>query len=274
MLNEECDKKINELTTEVIDIRESIDIILKDIGEIPEYTKATGDVVQSSNGSIEKNLLPVFCQEIERNDEEIREPKTTFRAFEKKIHEYKDNLSSLKKEIIMKDLIIKEQRLLIENLRNTSYDGTLIFKLDKFESKKRQAQMNKLTSYYSVPFYTSRTGYKMCIRVYPNGDGNGRGTHLSVFFVVMRGSFDALQRWPFNKKVTFILLDQTDRAEHVTDAFRPDPSSNSFKRPTTEMNIASGSPVFISQTILAQKKDQYLKDDCLFLKVLVDTSSG
>lgn len=58
---------------------------------------------------------------------------------------------------------------------------------------------------YSPPnpaaFYTSRYGYKMCLRVYLNGDGTGRGTHLSLFFVVMKGPNDALLRWPFNQKV-------------------------------------------------------------------------
>lgn len=41
----------------------------------------------------------------------------------------------------------------------------------------------------------------MCLRIYLNGDGTGRGTHLSLFFVVMRGPNDALLRWPFNQKV-------------------------------------------------------------------------
>lgn len=41
----------------------------------------------------------------------------------------------------------------------------------------------------------------MCLRVYLNGDGTGRGTHLSLFFVVMKGPNDALLRWPFNQKV-------------------------------------------------------------------------
>lgn len=41
----------------------------------------------------------------------------------------------------------------------------------------------------------------MCLRIYLNGDGTGRGSHLSLFFVVMRGHSDALLKWPFNQKV-------------------------------------------------------------------------
>ena len=48
----------------------------------------------------------------------------------------------------------------------------------------------------------------MCARIYLNGDGMGKGTHISLFFVIMRGEYDALLRWPFRQKVTFMLLDQ------------------------------------------------------------------
>ena len=77
----------------------------------------------------------------------------------------------------------------------------------------------------------------------------GLGTQISVFFVVMRGQYDALLRWPFRQKVTFTLMDQ-DNVEHVIEAFRPDPSSSSFQRPRRETNIASGCPMFCSLTEL------------------------
>jgi len=42
----------------------------------------------------------------------------------------------------------------------------------------------------------------MCARLYLNGDGMGKGTHVSLFFVVMRGAYDALLKWPFRQKVS------------------------------------------------------------------------
>lgn len=59
----------------------------------------------------------------------------------------------------------------------------------------------KPTLSWPAAFYTSKYGYKMCLRIYLNGDGTGRGSHLSLFFVVMRGQSDALLKWPFNQKV-------------------------------------------------------------------------
>ena len=120
-------------------------------------------------------------------------------------------------------------------------------------------------SLYSIPFYTSRHGYKMCARVYLNGDGMGKGTHLSFFFVVMKGPFDALLPWPFKQKVTLTIINQAGK-KHVTDIFRPDPQSNSFQRPTQkEMNVASGCPMFIRHDQLFN--GGFVKNDCICLRI-------
>lgn len=66
-----------------------------------------------------------------------------------------------------------------------------------------------------------------------------------------------------------MLLDQ-DHVEHVIDAFRPDPNSNSFQRPKRDMNIASGCPTFCHLSEL--NNHAYVRDDTMFFKVLIDTS--
>ena len=153
----------------------------------------------------------------------------------------------------------------------SSYDGQLLWKINEYARRRNEAVSGQHTSFYSPCFYTGRHGYKMCARLYLNGDGMGRGTHISVFFVVMRGPYDALLSWPFRQKVTFMLLDQ-DNVEHVIDAFRPDLSSSSFQRPRRESNIASGCPMFCSLTEL--NNHAYVRDDTMFLKVIVDTTES
>jgi TNF receptor-associated factor 2 len=110
----------------------------------------------------------------------------------------------------------------------------------------------------------------MCARIYLNGDGSGRNTHLSLFFVILRGEYDALLTWPFRQKVTFTLLDQSESNEHVVDAFRPDPNSSSFKKPISEMNIASGLPVFCPLGKLMSNYREYIRDNIMFIKIKVD----
>ncbi|XP_074622762.1 TNF receptor-associated factor 2-like isoform X2 [Acropora palmata] len=151
----------------------------------------------------------------------------------------------------------------------SSYDGTLLWKVTDFARKRNDAVSGRQVSIYSPCFYTSLYGYKMRARLYLNGDGMGRGTHVSVFFALMRGEYDATLRWPFRQKVTIMLLDQ-DHVEHVIDAFRPDPSSSSFQRPRRESNIASGCPLFCSLTML--NNHAYIREDTMFLRIIVDTS--
>ena len=67
---------------------------------------------------------------------------------------------------------------------------------------------------YSPPFYTSPGGYKMCIRMDANGDGDGEGTHISVFACLMRGENDDHVPWPFTGTVTFKLLNQLEDENH------------------------------------------------------------
>ena len=110
----------------------------------------------------------------------------------------------------------------------------------------------------------------MCARVYLNGDGMGKGTHMSLFFVIMKGDYDALLPWPFRQKVSLTLLDVTSSRKHMTDTFRPDPTSTSFRQPLSDMNIASGCPLFVAQSVL--ETPTYIKDDTLYIKVTVDVS--
>ena len=147
-----------------------------------------------------------------------------------------------------------------------SYDGHLVWKITKFSWLRNEAVNGQQRFFVSPCFFTSPRGYKMCARIYLNGNGMGRGTHISVFFVVMRGQYDAILRWPFRQKVTFMLLDQ-DNIEHVIDEFRPDPNNPSFQRPRREANIASGFPLFCSLTQLSRRA--YVHEDTMFLRVSV-----
>ena len=161
--------------------------------------------------------------------------------------------------------------LRLQLLERATYNGILIWKIDDFERRRKEAVDGITMSLYSSPFYTSRHGYKMCARIYLNGDGLGKNTHFSFFFVIMRGPYDPLLPWPFRQKVTLTLLNQT-RKKHVTDHFRADPHSSSFQRPSNERerNIASGCPMFIRIEDLLS--GGFVKDDAAYIRIVVDTS--
>lgn len=171
-------------------------------------------------------------------------------------------------QLALHDINLAEQDIKIQMLEATSYEGMYIWKIDAWPKRLQEAKNGRTPSIYSPPFYVGRFGYKVCARAYPNGDGIGKDEYMSLFFVVMRGEYDALLPWPFHHKVTFRLLDQGGSAD-VTDSFRPDPNSSSFKKPTSDMNIASGCPTFIAHRTLRTRG--YARDNTLFIKITVDT---
>jgi hypothetical protein len=135
------------------------------------------------------------------------------------------------------------------------------------------ARSERQKSIYSSPFYSSPTGYKMCLRLYLNGDGNTRDKYLSLFLVIMRGDFDAILEWPFPYKVLFRLIDQSlsiDDERNLFRSFWPDVTSNCFKKPNSEMNEGYGLNEFLSVAQFEQGQDRFVKDDTLFIEAKID----
>ena len=83
----------------------------------------------------------------------------------------------------------------------------------------------------------------------------------------MKGEYDSLLQWPFRHRVCLSILDQQNGQKHLTDVFRPDPTSTSFRQPVGEMNIASGCPLFATQSVV--ETERYLKNNTLYVKVHV-----
>ena len=145
-----------------------------------------------------------------------------------------------------------------------------VVKLEGFEEKKRN---NK--GWYSNPVYSHFGGYKMCLSVYPNGDGIRKGIHVSVFVYLMKGDNDENLKFPFERHVVISLLNQLDNQNHRTrELWSPEkniPEASSARVTTGEMSSTGwGHAQFIPQKDLNYNSDkncQYLKNDCLFFRV-------
>ena len=106
-----------------------------------------------------------------------------------------------------------------------------------------------ITSIYSLLFYGGRNRFKTCIQAYLNGDRIGFSTHLSVFFMLMRGEYNPILKWPFKSKVSLVLLDQNMR-QHIVQTFILKLESSLFHRPRLDMNLGSGCPHFAKLSVL------------------------
>ncbi|XP_028989630.1 TNF receptor-associated factor 2-like isoform X1 [Betta splendens] len=215
-----------------------------------------------------ENIICVLNREMERSCATMEAYNRQHRLDQDKIEILNNKVRQLERTVSLRDLSIMEMEAKMRELSAATYDGIFVWKISDFTKKRQDAMAGRAPAMFSPAFYTSKYGYKMCLRIYLNGDGTGRSSHLSLFFVVMRGHSDALLKWPFNQKVTLMLLDQNNK-EHIIDAFRPDISSSSFQRPVSDMNIASGCPLFCPLSKL-DSKNSYIRDDTIFIKAIVD----
>lgn len=145
----------------------------------------------------------------------------------------------------------------------------IVWKIEEFSKVMREAKSGMKPKLESAPFYTESSGYKLKISVYPNGLWSGKNTHLSVLIIVMKGEYDAILTWPFDKKITFTLIDQHEdpsQRENVVSKFVPQNEIN-LVRPKGEENAGDGKPQLISHEKLQTRR--YLVDDTLFLQVEV-----
>lgn len=127
----------------------------------------------------------------------------------------------------------------------------------------KDAVDGKTTSFYSPDFYSPQ-GYRLCLRLFPNGDGIAKGESVSLFLAVMKGANDHALEWPFQQLVSFDVMGEGGQVL-LHDAFMSDPNSSSFAKPATTMNRAIGIPHFFA---LHSAKNM-LVNDHLFIRVRV-----
>ncbi|CAF1004075.1 unnamed protein product [Rotaria sordida] len=241
----------NLATAQLEELYEMLNILIGGVETL------TNDEQRLTNETLQMQItLTTLTEELSKIKLSIEESNTLWKGV------------NLNQDILNQDLSSLEEE--INDLQCVSYDGILVWKITKFHEKMIDAQSERQTSIYSPPFYSSPNGYKMRVRLYLNGDGNARHTHMSLFFVLMRGLNDPILKFPFNYKVIFCLYDQTSQQKHIIDSFRPDIKSSSFQRPRSNMNIASGIPKFFPLEMIQQEGNPYVQDDTMFIKIMVD----
>ena len=132
---------------------------------------------------------------------------------------------------------------------------------------------------FSPPFYSGPGGYKLCIKVYANGYGSRKDTHLSVFVYLMRGENDDHLPWPFTGVVKIKLLNQLKNSSHHSKSIEFGKYDSGRGKRVEDGDRASGGcglSDYILQSSLgyqASLKQQYLKDDCLYFGMSVKCKS-
>ena len=198
--------------------------------------------------------------------ETVNEQQKEMKKQQKKINKQREEINKQKKEINKQQ---EEVKVMSEKVR-AGQAGPCVVKMPQYYRHKTSSQ-----EWYSPPFYTSPGGYKMCIKVDANGNGDAAGTHVSVFFRMMKGRNDDNLAWPFTGEVIITLLNQlADKNHHSrTTSFS---KGNDMCRRVVDSEMAPtgyGQPKFIPHDRLDAKwNHQYLMDDCLYFQIEVQTA--
>lgn len=144
-----------------------------------------------------------------------------------------------------------------------------VFILPKFSKHK-----TKNDHWFSQPFYTHHHGYKLCLRVNANGDGEGKGSYVSLFVYIMRGEYDDELCWPFYGELTLQLLNWIEDKGHVEKTLPLDdsvPEQYNGRQVKYSRGKGWGYQKFIAIDKLPRNgsaNTQFLHDDKLCFRVL------
>ena len=152
-------------------------------------------------------------------------------------------------------------------------NGNYTWKIEHFSQLLQGDGDGIKTSLDSPPIYTSLSGYKFFMRIYPKGDDGGDGRHIGLFVGMMKGDFDNRLKWPFCGRISLSMLDQSNDAHSlcndVSGTFMANRNLGAFQKPaatgryTTLYGYEKFAPIAMVCT------PQYAKDDTGMIKIKI-----
>ena len=141
----------------------------------------------------------MLAQEVPKLKVIVQEQSEQIKQQEDKIEQLENQIEQLEDQIEQQGGHQIEEKIKLLMKFNQLVVPPVDIVMDKFEKHK-----DNDSRWYSPPFY-SLDGYKMSLSVCANGQGRGKGTHVSVFVCLMRGKFDDGLKWPFSGRITIKL---------------------------------------------------------------------
>ena len=245
--------QLYEAHDQLRELRESRDKLLKSQNEanqkLEQYQEKIAQLERATTTHSKRSE-----QQEKRMDTQHFAMTQSHKKVSKQVSGLQESLAQQKDELTT--MMKSSEEKLEKSSRKLSFD----FTMTEFKSKKANDAV-----WYSPPFYTHTHGYRMCITVYANGNKHVKGTHLSVFALLMEGPFDDYLKWPFQGTITIQLLNQLEDVNHHTRTINFTNTTN----PTSIGRVTSGGRAegFGKHTFLPHTKlDLKSKDDCQYLK--------
>ena len=110
--------------------------------------------------------------------------------------------------------------------------------------------------------------------MYANGDGLGKGTHLSLYVTLLKGEYDDQLQWPFNANITVQTLNWSGDNSHEGETIHHHKAQLEYRSRVTEGDAAPGYwgfGQFISHSLLEtviSDKVNFLTDDNICFRIV------
>ena len=269
ILKQTTEKQASQLKLEIQSLQGNIEALSSRVTNFPAATQPLA--VKSSDLSHMEGTVRTLQHSVDSLSRQVQTMNSKVEENTEQAGALQTGIDQCTTAINQVNGLLNEVGLKVDILAVRSINGILIWKVNEVEKRIDEARTGKILSLYSPPFFTSLHGYRMCLRLYLDGDGQGKGSHVSLFLVIMKSDYDDLLSWPFKQKVTLYLLNQQDpynTRAHIAQAFRPTETSTSFQKPKGPFNTASGFPRFAPIAKLYDRS--YVQDDCMYFKVKID----
>jgi len=182
------------------------------------------------------------------------------------------NTINFSQELSKLNTIYKTLLINVENFKSNvdehvaiSYDGVMIWNIDNYSDRKSSEVRGGIESYSKGPFYTDNAGYCLYARVYLDGYGDCKGTHMSVFVEVKSHEYDNILDWPFPGKLQVTLIDQDSHEHDYSDALIESDCGKSYKALNEDSKFTCGRVEFCSHKFV--ESCTYLKNNHIYLKI-------
>ena len=141
-------------------------------------------------------------------------------------------------------------------------NGIYVWKISNFYKYVDLSKRSKLV--YASSFYQEKYGYKLCAKIHINDVATNTSKGLGISLCILRGEYDNLLRWPFNREIQVRLLDQGVNHEHLQLRFCYDPDKpDYYQKPTGTSNQEIPLKWFSGQVLKPAGDDgvQYVSSD-------------
>ena len=233
------------------------------ITELAKRVEDNGKGIEDNKKGVEDTKKGV-----EDNKKGVEDSKREIEDLKNTMVDMKQHIAAiLERNRYLEEILAKRLPSLEQQQFSPFNTGTIRWKLECFKDAIWLAKSGKSSSFWSDPFYTTR-GYKVCAKIYPNGDPADKNAKdaVGLYISIMQTKFDQYLAWPFNHAKVFMSVIGSEGQELMQHQFETDPSSSSFLRPTGPHNLSTGKPAFIKHHDL----NNFMVGDDLLLKITVD----